>query len=124
MLVSLQRAEHHTLTVNFQATPLQADALRGLALRAVLVLALAGVEVAEAAAAEPSVEEPLAALDAAVEGSMEDGDFSLTPAALDAAEPLARALQQLRERQQTPERQAEMAVRMARAAALRPCANL
>ena len=88
-----------------------------------MLLRQAGTEVAEAAAG-PSVEQLLAALDAAVEGSMEDGDFSLTPAALDAAEPLARAVQQLWERKQTPERQAEKCVRMARAAALRPCSNL
>lgn len=89
-----------------------------------MVLGQAGSELDEAGT-EPAIEEPFSALDGVIQESLEGHYFRLTPAALNAAEPLAHTLQQLWERQrQAPEAQAQTRVRMARAAALRPCANL
>lgn len=105
-------------------TSLQGDALRELARQAVLVLGQAGSELHETGAA-PATEEPFVALDAIIQDSLQGDYFRLTQAALDAAEPFARALQQLWEQQrQALERHAALHVRIARAAALRPCANL
>lgn len=89
-----------------------------------MVLGQAGSELDEAGT-EPAIEEPFSALDGVIQESLEGNYFRLTPAALDAAEPLARALQQLWERQrQVPDVQAQTRVRTARAAAVRSCANL
>lgn len=104
----------------------QGEATREIARRTVEAVLQAGT------AERPAVEGPLQRMKAAMQSTPELSTTSpsktadLRPAVLDAATELARALLQLwaERRQQAPEQQAQLRVRMARAAALRPCANL